>query len=431
MFDIVGERDRMALLFEPEPSHERPSTESQLAFTRMGTMTSSKLAKRLMGVDVAKGTLAVSDSQGKIAAEVPNTSAAITAKIVRKLGDPAEVFVVCEATGGYERALVKTLQAAGVAVAVVNPCQVRQFGRGLGRIEKTDPIDAQTLRLFGETVDLVPTPPQTPEQEHHEALVDRREQLLVMINQEENREQMASDQAVRTLHAALLKTLKKQKQAIDKELAALLKSQAVTNPTVEILLSVPGVGPVVTATLLCKMPELGTLNRQQIAKLAGVAPMARQSGQQDKPRSIQGGRSSVRRVLYMAAVVGMTHNPKIKKLYDRLIGRGKLKKVALVACMRKLLTILNVMVRDQTPWRSPVNASSVNASSNENSSNAGAAVTAGLAEDSVDVTPVALVTSVTTIPVATTSTPVTEAVIPTPKQKCGGRKPSRHACSMP
>jgi transposase len=246
---------------------------------------------------------------------------------------------------------VKALQAAGISVCVANPYQVRQFGKGLGILEKTDPIDAKLLRHFGETVDLQPTSPKSAEHEYHGALVRRREQLLKLISQEENRLGQSWDKVVTKMLGDVLKTLKKQLKKTDCLIKAFLQKEAETNSTVTVLQSTPGVGPVTTSTLICDLPELGKLNRREISKLVGVAPIVNQSGKRDKQRSIFGGRSHVRRVLYMAALVATTHNPVISAFYKRLLARGKETKVALVACMRKLLTILNTMVRNNEVWR--------------------------------------------------------------------------------
>ena len=317
-------------------------------------MTSSKLATRVIGIDVAKDKIDVSDAKGKIKKEVKNSTAAIVKQIVSKIDQPGETFVVCEATGGYERTLVKAIQEAGIAVCVANPFQVRQFGKGIGVLEKTDPIDAALLRQFGEVVDLQPTVPKSPEHEHHAALVRRREQLMLMINQEQNRRAQEHDKAVVKLIDQTLKLLKTQQDSVDRQIKAFLEKEAETNNAVVIIQSVPGVGTVTTSTLISDLPELGTLNRSEIAKLVGVAPIANQSGTRDRQRSIFGGRSHVRRVLYMAALVATRYNPVIKKFYARLLAKGKVKKVALVACMRKLLTILNCMVRNNEPWRTEI-----------------------------------------------------------------------------
>lgn len=322
-------------------------------------MTSSKTALRVIGIDVAKDKLDVHDAEGKINKEVNATPASIRKHIIAKIQNLAETLVVCEATGGYERTLVKTLQEARIPVCVVNPFQVRQFGKGLGTLEKTDPIDAALLCRFGQVVELTPTPPKSPRHEHHEALVRRREQLMGLISQEQNRRDRSDDKAISAMLDDVLRLLKKQMKTIDGQIAEFLTEEAKTNPAVSVIQSVPGIGAVTTSTLIADLPELGTLNRGEVAKLVGVAPIANQSGQRQKPRSVFGGRSHVRRVLYMAALVATTHNPVIRAFYQRLVAKGKQKKVAIVACMRKLLTILNTLVRTQQPWQTNSDAPEV------------------------------------------------------------------------
>lgn len=314
-------------------------------------MTSSKLAARVIGIDVAKDKIDVSDAEGKLKKEVQNSTESIVKHLVQKIDRPAETFVVCEATGGYERTLVKAMHEAGIAVCVANPFQVRQFAQGMGVIEKTDPIDAQLLRRFGEVVDLLPTARKSAAHEHHEALVRRREQLMDLLSQEQNRLGQCIDNEVTAMIETILDSIKTQQKQVDSQIAVFLEIEAETNPAVAVIQSVPGIGPVTTSTLLCDLPELGTLNRGEIAKLAGVAPIAHESGQKKGTRSIYGGRGHVRRVLYMAALAATRHNPVIRKFYVRLLAHGKEKKVALVACMRKLLTIVNHMVRNQELWR--------------------------------------------------------------------------------
>lgn len=315
------------------------------------TLTDSTQATRIIGVDVSKDELDLWDSQGQLPRKIPNAADAIRRQLVQPLNQADRTFVVCEATGGYETTLVKALQEAGIAIAVTNPYQVRQFGKGLGLREKTDRIDARLLGRFGQTVALPPSRPKTPAQEHLQALVQRREQLLQLLSQEQNRLAQSRDKQVTRLIGQLLKSLKKQLQTVNEQIKTSLAEEAKVNPAVEVLQSVPGVGIVTAATLVCELPEMGGMNRREIAKLAGVAPLARQSGRSDRPRQVSGGRSQVRRVLYMAALVATRHNPVIKKFYESLLKRGKARKVALVACMRKLLTILNVMVRNRELWR--------------------------------------------------------------------------------
>lgn len=314
-------------------------------------MTSSKLATRFIGIDVSKDKLDISDSEDKIRKEVKNSINNIVKQVVVKIKEPGKTFVVCEASGGYERTLVKALQDAGIPVCVANPWQVRQFAYGIGKLEKTDAIDAQLLRQFAQVVDLQPTPRKSASHEAHDALVRRREQLMLLINQEQNRLGQTYDRDVIKMIEKILRMLRRQMEDVDQRIEAFLKEEARTNQAVDVIQSVPGVGVVTTSTLIADLPELGTLNRGEIAKLVGVAPIANQSGTRDGARSIFGGRSHVRRVLYMAALTATRFNPVINKFYQRLLARGKKKKVAIVACMRKLLMILNEMVRNQEMWR--------------------------------------------------------------------------------
>lgn len=314
-------------------------------------MTSSKLATRFIGIDVSKDKLDISDSEDKIRKEVKNSINNIVKQVVVKIKEPGKTFVVCEASGGYERTLVKALQDAGIPVCVANPWQVRQFAYGIGKLEKTDAIDAQLLRQFAQVVDLQPTPRKSARHEAHDALVRRREQLMLLINQEQNRLGQTYDRDVIKMIEKILRMLRRQMEDVDQRIEAFLKEEARTNQAVDVIQSVPGVGVVTTSTLIADLPELGTLNRGEIAKLVGVAPIANQSGTRDGARSIFGGRSHVRRVLYMAALTATRFNPVINKFYQRLLARGKKKKVAIVACMRKLLMILNEMVRNQEMWR--------------------------------------------------------------------------------
>lgn len=314
-------------------------------------MTSSKLATRFIGIDVSKDKLDISDSEDKIRKEVKNSINNIVKQVVVKIKEPGKTFVVCEASGGYERTLVKALQDAGIPVCVANPWQVRQFAYGIGKLEKTDAIDAQLLRQFAQVVDLQPTPRKSASHEAHDALVRRREQLMLLINQEQNRLGQTYDRDVIKMIEKILRMLRRQMEDVDQRIEAFLKEEARTNQAVDVIQSVPGVGVVTTSTLIADLPELGTLNRGEIAKLVGVAPIANQSGARDGTRSIFGGRSHVRRVLYMAALTATRFNPVINKFYQRLLARGKKKKVAIVACMRKLLMILNEMVRNQEMWR--------------------------------------------------------------------------------
>lgn len=308
---------------------------------------------RYIGVDVAKSTLCIDDSAGTIPASVANEKAAIIREIGDRIETPAQTLVICEGTGGYERELVAAMHRAGVPVVVANPRQVRDFASGHGILEKSDPIDAAVIRRFGEDVrGLSLATPMSDDQEKHAALVRRRKQILDMINQEKNRLQQTADRSISTLIRKHVEILQRQLKEVDQLLKKMVAQEAKTNPTVEVLQSVPGVGAVTISTLLCELPELGKLSRGQIAKLVGVAPLINQSGRRDGRRSIFGGRGYVRRVLYMATLVATRYNDVIKPFYQRLLAKGKPKMVALVASMRKLLTILNHMTRKGECWQS-------------------------------------------------------------------------------
>jgi transposase len=262
-------------------------------------------------------------------------------------------LVVIEATGGYERGLVCALQQAGVAVARVNPRQARDFAKSLGHLAKTDRVDARCLRDFADVLarhqDRAKfiTLPSDPRREELAVLMTRRRQLVEMRVAESNRLDIAGKVAKRSL-LVIIRALDKQIDLIDREVQRHIDDHF--DGQRKMLDSVKGVGPVTTLTLLAALPELGRLNRRAIAKLVGLAPFARDSGPRKGQRSIAGGRSEVRSVLYMATVSARSHNPVIRSFYERLVAAGKLPKVAMVACMRKLLTILNAMFRDAAHW---------------------------------------------------------------------------------
>lgn len=310
--------------------------------------------KRVIGVDVASTKIDVCDSEQIVKGSIPNTPEAIRSTLVAQISDPHETVIVCEATGGYERTLVDVAHQEGIPVAVVNPRQVRDFAKGMGLLEKSDTIDAKVLCRFGQLVDFHLTAKTSEEDQQLQALVRCRIQLLEMIHQTRNRLAQTNERIARKILLSTLENLQKQLRKAEKQLQSLLTERAKHDPIVNILMSVPGIGVITVATLIAELPELGKLNRAQIAKLVGVAPILNQSGKFERKCSIRGGRSQVRNVLYMAALVAARHNPTIREFYQRLIQRGKPKKVALVACMRKLLTILNLMVRNKQPWQAAV-----------------------------------------------------------------------------
>lgn len=308
--------------------------------------------QRYIGVDVSKATLEIDDSRRLIPKSIDNDADTIVEVIIQSIDSPESTLVVCEGTGGYERKLAYAMHAAGVPIVIANPRQVRDFASGNGILEKSDPIDASVLRVFGEDARNLTLATQKSE-DHQKlgAMARRRKQLVEMINQESNRLQQTMDSEIADLIQEHLETLKKQLKTIDHRLAKMINEQAQTDPTVRVLQSVPGVGSVTISTFLSELPELGKLSRGEIAKLVGVAPLIKQSGQKDGQRSVFGGRGYVRRVLYMATLAATRYNDTIKRFYTRLVAKGKPKMVALVASMRKLLIILNNMVRNGECWR--------------------------------------------------------------------------------
>jgi len=311
--------------------------------------------ERWIGIDVAKAWLDVARTSEAPVARFANAAGDIE-RLVAELTEQGPRLVVLEATGGYETLVVAALAGAGLPVAVVNPRQVRDFAKATGRLAKTDALDAQTLALFAARIQppVRPLPDETTQE--LASLLARRRQLLQMRTAEQNRRPTLAPR----LHPGLeehLCWLERQIGELDAELERTVRSSPVWQAKATLLRSIPGIGAVVSATLLGELPELGTLDRGQLAALAGVAPLNCDSGGRTGSRHIWGGRAPVRTALYMAVVSGIRHNPVIRALYDRLHKRaGKPKKVAIVACMRKLLTIANAMVRDGSPWRTEVAA---------------------------------------------------------------------------
>lgn len=304
---------------------------------------------RILGIDVAKAQLDLADPSGTTTRRIANTALAIAALVDELVRDPPSLIVV-EATGGYEMALVSALQQARLPVAVINPRQARDFARASGRLAKTDAIDARILAQFGAALHPAPLPPIDPSQTALAALVARRRQLVDMLIAERNRLEHAADaiQGWINDHIAMLKT---QLAQTDAAIALTVEASADLHRRREILTSVKGVGPLTAAVLLAELPELGAIGHKQIAALVGVAPINHDSGTQRGQRHIAGGRPSVRCALYMATLVAVRYNPTIKAFYRRLRDSGKRAKVALVAAMRKLISILNALVRDNRTWQ--------------------------------------------------------------------------------
>lgn len=304
----------------------------------------------VVGVDVAKEGVEVATRSGSLGkfANDSDGHTALAAKLV------AGSLVVLEATGGYEAALACALQAAGMAVAVVNPKQVRDYAKGLGQLAKTDRIDAALLVDFGLMLqtrrDLQRYLKPVVEEAAQDlaAWVTRRRQLLAMLQAEQQRLGMARAK-VRPSIKALIKSIKQQLDQVEAEMTAHVREHY--HELDRLLQSTNGIGPVTSATLIAELRELGQLGPRQIAALVGVAPIARESGRWKGRRWIQGGRFEVRRVLYMATLTAVRHNAVIRTFYQRLLAAGKVRKVALVACMHKLLRILNAMARSNQPFR--------------------------------------------------------------------------------
>lgn len=304
---------------------------------------------RWIGIDVSKDWLDVASSDAAAVGRVGNDDAGIAALAATLVAQPPRL-VVLEATGGYETLLAATLRAAGVPVAVVNPRQVRDFAKASGQLAKSDVLDARVLAAFAARMQPPARPEPAATAQELAGLMARRRQLQEMRTAEGNRAPRvpASQQPALAEHLAWLE---RQISEIDAALADTLQASPVWQAKATLLRSIPGIGPVVTATLLGSLPELGTLDRHEAAALAGVAPLACDSGARSGTRHIWGGRATVRSALYMAVVAGIRHNPVIRALYRRLRDeRHKPPKVAMVACMRKLLTIANAILRDGTPW---------------------------------------------------------------------------------
>ena len=302
-----------------------------------------------VGIDVSKDRLDLGVLGEECVWQVDNTSEGIT-KLVQQMQELQPELIVVEATGGYQRAVVEALFWAGLAVAVVNPLRVRQFARACGLLAKTDKLDAQVLAGFGQRVQPRHYESKSEAGKQLSALLVRRRQLEEMLKAEQNRLRTVSP-SLRGSVERIIAILKEEKKRLDEQIRSLMNEQQAWQEQTEILSSAPGVGPVTTATLLADLPELGKMDRKKIAALVGVAPMNFDSGKKRGYRKTKGGRTDVRSVLYMSTLVATRHNPVIQSQYQHLLKRGKLKKVALTACMRKFLTILNAMVRDQQPFR--------------------------------------------------------------------------------
>ena len=304
-----------------------------------------------VGIDVSKAAAVIAVQPTGESWTTEMTATAIDALVPRLLALSPRIVVV-EATGGYERPLVAACAAAGVPVVVINPRQVRAFAQAIGRTAKTDTVDAILLATFGERIQPTIRPVPDAAAQALAALVTRRRQLLEMIGMERNRLEQAppAGRITRDLRNHI-RWLERRVEDVDDEIGTAIQASPVWRVQEDLLRSVPGIGPVTARTLLAELPELGRLDRRAIAALVGVAPFNCDSGQHRGKRQIWGGRATVRRTLYMAALVASRFNPPLATFYRRLLALGKPKKVALVATMRKLLTIVNALLKHQTPWQ--------------------------------------------------------------------------------
>lgn len=310
----------------------------------------SEKTEGFIGIDVSKESLDVKVRPSGEAWRFPNDEKGCKA-LLECLLPLKPALIVMEATGGLEMPAACELSAAGLPAAIVNPRQVRDFAKAMNRLAKTDGIDADTLALFGEKLRPEVRPLKDEGLRALDALITRRRQLTEMLTAEKNRLGTAADKAVRCDIEAHIAWLENRIKAADDDLDKSIRDSPAWQVKEDLLRGFKGVGPVIARTLTARLPELGTLNRKEIAALTGLAPFNRDSGKQRGKRRIRGGRAEARSVLYMGALAAIRHNPVIKTFYDRLVKTGKPPKVAITACMRKILTILNAMVRDGKPWQ--------------------------------------------------------------------------------
>jgi transposase len=305
-----------------------------------------------VGIDVSKASLDMARDDANSVDTFANDATGFAA-IVKTLEQQTVKRIVLEATGGYERDVVAGLLTAGLPVVVVNPRQVRDFAKATGQLAKTDRIDAVVLARFARVIE--PAQRELPDENLRELKeqIARRNQVVDMITAETNRRQQTRSKAVQQSIDDVLKMLRAQLQDLDDDLDQAIADSTAWQAKHDLLKSVPGIGDQTARQLIINLPELGACSRQQIAALVGVAPFNQDSGQLRGKRAIRGGRTMVRTTLYMATLVATRFNPTIRKLYQHLLEQGKLKKVALVACMRKLLLILNAMVRNNQHWNMP------------------------------------------------------------------------------
>lgn len=306
-----------------------------------------------VGLDVAKDRLDVHLRPIGETFSVPHDEAGLTA-LVERLRPLAITLIALEATGGYEATVAATLASAGLAVAVVNPRQIRDFARATGLLAKTDTLDARVIAHFAEAIRPAARPLPDAQRQHLGELVTRRRQLIEMLGAETNRRRLTRTRALQRRLDAHIAWLARALQDLETDLHDTIRSSPIWRDTENLLTSVPGVGPITALTLIAELPELGRLDRRRIAALVGLAPFNRDSGTFRGKRRIRGGRAHSRTALFLSAMVAIRYNPDIKRFYNRLLQAGKHKKVALTACIRKIVTALNAMLRDNKPWQSSI-----------------------------------------------------------------------------
>lgn len=303
----------------------------------------------IVGIDVAKDRLDAAVRPGGESFAVARDAAGIE-QLTARLKELVPRLVALEATGGFETVAAAALVAAGLPVVVVNPAQIRAFAKAIGQRAKTDPIDAAVIAHFAEATKPEPRPMPDEATRLLADLVARRRQIIEMIGAERQREKRATARIKKSI-ARLIKALEKELASVNTDIDDAVRGSPAWRDKEDLLASVPGIGPIIARTLIAELPELGALDRKKIAALAGLAPFTRQSGQWRGRSFIGGGRTSVRTALFMGAMAARRHNPVLKAFFERLIAAGKPRMVALIAVARKLLTILNAVLRDQKPWQ--------------------------------------------------------------------------------
>jgi len=304
----------------------------------------------IVGIDVSSDRLDVAVRPSGAAFVVERNARGLD-ELIARLRELTPAIVAIEATGGFETVAAAALAGGGLPVVIVNPAQVRAFATALGQRAKTDPLDAAVIAHFAEATKPQVRPLPDEATRLLADLVTRRRQIIEMIGAERQREQRVTIPRLKKSISRLLKALEKELASLDEDIDNAIRNSPAWRDKENLLETVPGVGPVIARTLIAELPELGTLGRKEIAALAGLAPFTRQSGKWRGKSFIGGGRTAVRCALFMGALVGKRHNPILKAFFDRLVAAGKPKMVALIAVARKLLTILNAIVRDSRPWQ--------------------------------------------------------------------------------